>query len=516
MARPIETRYRITGTLTAASPVHVGGLGGNEDADLALAVNGGGQYYLPGTSLAGALRAWMETIDAEAAQYLWGPKKEQQDDSGGHASFISIEDAVATSDETIEEIRDGVAIDRYWGSAAGRMKYDRAILPRGTSFTFELTLERAAHLTDEVWQRYHRAFSQLLSALKAGHVPIGAAKTRGLGRVQLSDLAIHEQQLRTRQGMLNALQQGGTPLAESAFLTEGNSGPPAQLEATVHWRPIDPVMVKAEGTGMAVDILPLVSGVDGAVAFVLPGSSIKGALRTQAERIVRTVLRQDIPETFGRQLQVSLVSTLFGTAARLDERKRQLGQIAALGIEDCYAEHAMSREQWQAVAEATKTDDLSTRLQQAGLPHAQQVFHVAVDRWTGGAAEGQLYSALEPSGFAWQPIQLQLNLQRLQHRFEAEGGPEPLVSSALLMLLLRDLMRSSIPLGYGTNRGMGAIAVNRIEFRCSQAPAHQSILQALDGCSIAQSNLTELDGELLQRLDACWHNWLATAGGSHG
>lgn len=52
-------------------------------------------------------------------------------------------------------------------------------------------------------------------------------------------------------------------------------------------------MVKAEGEGIAVDILPLISGFDGGITFVLPGSSIKGALRTQAERIIRTVLQKE-------------------------------------------------------------------------------------------------------------------------------------------------------------------------------------------------------------------------------
>jgi CRISPR/Cas system CSM-associated protein Csm3 (group 7 of RAMP superfamily) len=516
MARRIETRYCITGTLTAASPVHVGGLGGNEDADLALAVDGKGQYYIPGTSLAGALRAWMAAIDAQATEALWGASPQARSGDGGHASFIAVEDAVAISERPVEEIRDGVSLDRYSGTAVERMKYDRAILPRGTRFAFELTLDQPAGLAAETWNAYHHAFSQLLSALKAGHVSIGAAKTRGLGRVQLSDIAVREQALQSRSGILDALKQGGTSLGESAFLVEGDSAPPAQLEATVHWHPIDPVMVKAEGEGIAVDILPLVSGVDGAVTFVLPGTAIKGALRAQAERIVRTVLRQEIPDKFADQLQLSLVAPLFGTAARLDANKQQLGQIAALGVEDCYAQLPLSPEQWQNVAGATKADNLQSRLREARLPRTQQAFHVAVDRWTGGAAEGQLYSALEPFGFEWQPLQLSLNLQRLQYRLGSNGNPDPLAPVALLLFLLRDLMQSRIPLGYGTNRGMGALAVDEIAFRCEELPAALSALQPLNGCRLTRSDFSELDAELVGTLDKRWQDWIATAREDHG
>ena len=36
------------------------------------------------------------------------------------------------------------------------------------------------------------------------------------------------------------------------------------------------------------------------------------------------------------------------------------------------------------------------------------VTHVAVDRWTGGAAENLLFSVAEPVSASWQPIQMSL------------------------------------------------------------------------------------------------------------
>src|SRR5262245_58176592 len=79
MARKIDSRLKINCTLVARTPLHVGGMGGSVDTDLALAVNGQGDFYIPGTSLAGALRGWLLTgaddmrrIDVER---LWGYQK---------------------------------------------------------------------------------------------------------------------------------------------------------------------------------------------------------------------------------------------------------------------------------------------------------------------------------------------------------------------------------------------------------------------------------------------------------
>jgi CRISPR/Cas system CSM-associated protein Csm3 (group 7 of RAMP superfamily) len=78
---------------------------------------------------------------------------------------------------------------------------------------------------------------------------------------------------------------------------------------------------------------------------------------------------------------------------------------------------------------------------------------VAIDRWTGGAAEGFLYSGLEPGPLTWEPIRLRLDLNLL-----SEEKP----ALALLYLTLRDLDRGRIALGFGANRGYGSLKVNKL------------------------------------------------------
>ena len=322
MARKISSRIKVSGTLIAETPIHVGGIGGNPQVDLALAVNGQGQYYIPGTSLAGAFRSWIK--NPGQTNNVWG--HQDKNNLNGHASFIIVEDAVIKGINA--EIRDGVGINRAWGTAADKAKYDRAILPKGSKIPLHITLELPFESPEE--EKYKESFASLIESLKNGEIRLGAAKTRGLGKVKLSpNFSIRESNLSLRNGILQTLQ-GKEPIITDSFLKSNiSSSQKRKLTFEIYWQPQSPLMVKAEGNGIAVDIMPLVSAIESSVTFVLPGSSIKGALRFQAERIIRTVCNSPIKENFQKedsnfmdQIEVPLVEDLFGTRAKANQKTK--------------------------------------------------------------------------------------------------------------------------------------------------------------------------------------------------
>ena len=517
--RNIHSRWRISGTLITTSPISVGGMGSDARVDLALAINGQGNYYVPGTSLAGALRSWMsrnynsDSSDnkhkIEIADRLFGyqPAKDEQ---GGHASFVTISDISISQTDLFFEIRDGVGIDRETGTASDRFKYNRAVLPKGTNLPLEISIERDKELKDEDWQLYQTAIAHMLHALKTGKIPIGAAKTRGLGRVKLNEenfeIATHHFQ--TRQGVLASLGYPFNGIANNSMHPFAFDDPTktyaqsAYLEIKINWHPVEPVMVKAEGEGIAVNMLPLTSANGNALTFVLPGSSIKGSLRSQAERIVRTVLglglraSTDIKQEYPTQIDVPLIGQLFGKAAKIENGDQQ-GRIGALSVIDCYANLAISPQAWANIESATTESQLRTSLGAVGLLDTKQAMHVAIDRWTGGAADQMLYSTLEPIGFEWEPIVLELDLS-------SKSIPKH-EAIALILLVLRDMMLSKIPLGYATNRGMGAIAVDSINITGTGLAEE---LAALADVKLENSNLNNLSRELLDTLTASWKAWI--------
>jgi CRISPR/Cas system CSM-associated protein Csm3 (group 7 of RAMP superfamily) len=191
--RGVDSRLRISCTLVARTPLHVGGVGPSVDTDLALAVNGAGDFYVPGTSLTGALRGWLLAGAADQrrneVKRVWGSQEKDE----GHASYVFVEDAPVSppAGKTIvlSEIRDGVGIDRFTGAAANQIKYDRAILPRGTQIHFRMDVELAGSREEQ--DRARDLTHGVLEALAHGGIRLGAGKSRGLGRLaEAKDLRI--------------------------------------------------------------------------------------------------------------------------------------------------------------------------------------------------------------------------------------------------------------------------------------------------------------------------------------
>jgi CRISPR/Cas system CSM-associated protein Csm3 (group 7 of RAMP superfamily) len=179
MARSLSKRLTISGTLRAIQPLHVGGMADSVETDMPLAKNGMGELYVPGTSLAGVFRAWMERFfnNVDVLENLWGS---QQYDS---ASRILVEDAkVSIPYELSEELWENISVDRRWGVTAERQKFDYTVLPKGSSFPLCLHLELPPI---ELANTMRAMLGHLVKALQAGQIRLGAGTSRGLGQVIL-------------------------------------------------------------------------------------------------------------------------------------------------------------------------------------------------------------------------------------------------------------------------------------------------------------------------------------------
>jgi CRISPR/Cas system CSM-associated protein Csm3 (group 7 of RAMP superfamily) len=318
MARLIHSRLKVEGTLTTETALHVGGLGESPDTDMPLARNGKGEYYIPGTSLTGSLRSWFEKNFPKETNALWG----YQDGDKGHASFVLIEDMTLPK-QVQSELRDGVGIDRRYGTAADKAKFDRAILPKGTKLGFNITVE--IEKKNEA-KGIKAMFGHLLEALRTGAIRLGASKTRGLGKVKLELGSINEYRLDALDDILNLVQNKSSKSYGIEELKDEDAGvKPSDsqlLTITIKWQPKSALMVKASYEGIGVDMLPLVSGIgNDKVSLLLPGSSIKGAFRAHAERIVRTTSRSFLQRNFKHfslPLRSTAASKLPGGANRFD------------------------------------------------------------------------------------------------------------------------------------------------------------------------------------------------------
>jgi CRISPR/Cas system CSM-associated protein Csm3 (group 7 of RAMP superfamily) len=523
-------RLRVAGWLRTLSPLHVGGAGQDPNAPLAVAVDGQGRLYVPASSLAGALRSLLHADPAggdgprdEPANLRWGWAQDRG--QGGAVSRVVVRDALITTGQALDkdglprtpldparlELRASVGIDRRHGTAAQGFLFTRTVIPQGAWLRLELDV----HTTARSVEQDRDYLSRLLNLLADGHLRLGAAVTRGLGRTRLAveDTHVREERFDTPQGLFAALSRGdGVPLPAEPWRRTATAPPRRQVTIQMRWQPAAPVMVRSGTDGLTVDTLPLATAVqDDAVTLVLPGSSLKGALRSRAEHIERTARGSDAPAAdtlpagndaersaaFRAQLdQLPAVRALFGSAPRSrGDGDRGRG---ALLVDDCHAEVKIPADLWEQAHQpaadrpvtrrpaaragvgsdatpapvpapspapaGTGADDGAAPLERLRAHGLERADHAAIDRWTGGAADGLLYSVLEPHGLRWKPITLTLDLQRLTTT--ATGAASDAVAAdatlALLLLVLRDLKAGRLPLGGATNRGMGDVAVEQI------------------------------------------------------
>ncbi|GMV42169.1 MAG: hypothetical protein AMXMBFR64_38850 [Myxococcales bacterium] len=479
MARTTTHRWRLQGELVALDPLHVGGMGSHPLRDLPVARDGAGAVHIPGTSLAGTLRSLCgRELPGIDVSVLFGYQRGDR----GHASFIVVEDAPLLTTECVE-LRQGVGIDRKTGAASTRVKYDAEVVPRGSRFKLDLVIEGPAPGSDaaraatgaephgvdvDTLRGLVVALKERLEEAKNPDRPftLGAGKTRGLGRLELQDASLTEWRLDDPGDILDlALGGSGRSVPSPARCLQFT--PQKRWAIEVHWEQRSPVYMKSDADGFIVDTLPQVARQEpndqGLVTLVLSGAAIKGALRSHAERIVRTVRGMDVSGgDFLDQVRVPLVEDLFGRAGQ-----KGGGCRGVLSVKDCLAKVSLSADAWTQLTLAGEGDKQSPfarfneGLGDAGLGQARIGHHVAIDRWTGGAADALLFSVLETHGISWNSMKILVDVDALDQTLH---GP----ALALLCLVLQDLGDGRIPLGFGGNRGLGDIDVSAITLQLDE------------------------------------------------
>lgn len=245
MARAVYKSLVLRGALETETALHVGGAEEGIEVDLPLALNGRGEAYVPGTSLAGALRAWMERNLGEGLPRDWWGHQGQKDTDNGTASRILVEDAPVTLPARARsEVWHGVGIDRQWGAAASGIKFEREVLPKGSQIPLELRLDVASK---EDVEMSRAALSHLAQALAAGRIRLGAAGTRGLGRIRLLDSWQGlERDWSTRDGVLGLLRDPRGGQDETRVWKQAAQGrllrPVPAVNIILYWHPRGPLI----------------------------------------------------------------------------------------------------------------------------------------------------------------------------------------------------------------------------------------------------------------------------------
>jgi len=535
MSRRIIKRLILEGELVAETPFHVGSGTADRDTELALARKGSGQLYIPGTSIAGPVRSLFNDAvannsladdceDSELTELFWGCVPPKGSGEIGSASLLEISDAQLSGSVAEPYFRDGVGIDRYTGAAAEGIKFDRELLPAGTRFEFQMRLNVPEELSSKS-QDLERGFREVADILVCSGLRFGGGKSRGLGRLKLvrETLKMSEIELNRKASVLDLIRNDNA--ASPVFLTQAREeavSPDSDcLNIDIDWCPAGPLMVKAAAASEDVDILPLsVTHAEEQFSLVMPGSSIKGPLRSHSERVLATALNLETRTFSGHKLhrrfldqlelpKLWLAAALYGSAKRDTEQSCPEiwpGQSSVFP-DDCHSLTRFDKGQLERMLEGGAA-------KQAYGERLETATHVGIDRWTGGAAEGFLYTATEPWHIRWEALRMKLSLSRLQRRMRDIDPKLGIFSSlALFWLTLDDFSKGRIPLGFGTTRGYGQVKVNSISITAEDSERLASLL-GFQGHDLAQPVFSwsaetgwNIDPRIRQRMASNWRNF---------
>ena len=498
------TRYELTVHLVTDAPLHSGGVDAVVDRSRdpedrttvarRFARDGRGRPVLTGRSVKGALRAACQRFLEEHGgavrlaerelQQLWGDDGTRGAGSAAplRASAITVHTVELPTEgyEGNEEhkivlpTRMGNAIDRYWGSAGDTALFEHEYLPRGKELALTITAEAGLPDGVEVPQgdvappgpeQVEKLFALIIGLIKDGRVSFGGRQNAGWGRVALSDSkrawTLTKAEPGSRAGLEEWLSGVGGRSVDVAPVDCGGSG---RMRIEITWDSPTGILVAepqddgsqeeadagaADGSPEGADseetkpARPLRAGPEETDPIVLPGSSVRGALRTRATRIARTILLAKKDPSTGADW----------SGAGVHE---QLAQDPNL-VRDLFG--STTHRGALTVLDTLTAKDGPSR----------KVTHNAGDRWTGGVADGLLYSE-EVYDSTWNSIVLELDLDRLLTNAKAglgepsgqedsRGENRSRAAFCLLGLVLAELAAGTLPLGSRGTRGMGQVEV---------------------------------------------------------
>ena len=378
---------------------------------------------LQGSSLAGALRGWLEENGGNA-DGLFGSSAVKGKICPGR---LRVSDGVFLP-ETETALRPRLKLDSRRRTAENNKKFDVAHIQTGARFRFRLIWLGTEAQRDEL-----AVVERMLSALHNGEIRLGAQKNNGFGRVSLRyqkrEYVLSGE--KDRRDWLDKTPPSGVPVTPEA-LTDNR-----RVQFTLRFR-ADSLLVKAGAEAGAEEdgkLSMVTVPIEEAGYAVIPGSSVKGAVRARAEQIAAL-----------KGLPLEETESLFGRTARGDHDNGRSG--------------------------VARFEDIRLSNEKRG-----RVRRIRINRFTGGVVTSGLFT--EEAVSTAVPAELRVSLPADRER-----------GCALLLYALRDLAWNLYGLGSGRSIGRGNLDASELEIRLPGGGT--AFFRFRDGFRCEESGQTEV------------------------
>ena len=487
------TELLIVAALKAHTALHIGGMGGDHVTDDLVRRDAQGRLFIPGSAIAGPLRAILtrlaSRLGSDPCQALRGgnekcgcwvcelfgevnPQEAKSGDLGGRASSLWIYDAYLSGPTAI---RDGVGIERTTGTAArqGHVKFDLEVAPSGVEFQVRIVLK--PHSDPALQARCENLLALALAEWQSGRGTLGGRVARGLGAFKLTEVGWFERKLDTASQLMAFLRRKDEDFAaaatvslndqskriEAARLSFEISSPPPEDRAmnltsysiARSWMEMEftlqftgPMLINdlTRSRRGGFDHAPWKDVITLGDQWVLPGSSLRGVLRSQAEKIARTLVTR-----WSNNKDEFLLRCPAGDPNNSRFADKPLANSDCLLRDAGIDSEALARivpDQLDLADRLFGGVLLGSRLlvedgKLINTPQLKAMDFLAIDRFTGGGRESAKFDAL----VLWKPA-FKMRL-RLDNPEAWELG--------WLLLTLRDLHEGLMTVGFGAAKGFG-------------------------------------------------------------
>ncbi|MGQ9569605.1 MAG: RAMP superfamily CRISPR-associated protein [Thermodesulfovibrionales bacterium] len=422
-------RIIIAGKLGFETSLHIGSGEEGDWIDSTIIKTKKGKPFVPATTIAGVFRELAERNFSQGdVEKLFGyVKKTGNNYTKSCASRLIFCDAFL-SNESKSGYRNGVGIRR-----------DSLTSREGALFSLE-TVEKPTFdfnlIIDNPCDGDMRILEPILAEFQSGRVAIGADKSRGLGWVKLSDLKYADIKPDNLDSFVDYLVDGKEnlqTLTTNKARTEGK-GNYTVIEYILTLEEMDASLIVSSGVpGFSEDADQTLVIDETTGKFFIPGSSIKGPLRSQAERIIRFL--------GNKESACDPTDSNGNCSAKVKEIKKQNKEIDLSTIKSCSCLICMTFGNGYLASKVFFTDAYDNAEQ-----NTQFIDNVAIDRFTGGALEGAKFNT---------EVATKVNLKGkiiLKDIEEWQAG--------LIAFLVRDWMMGDIRIGFGKMKGYGRCKVD--------------------------------------------------------
>ena len=388
--------------------------------------------FIPGTSLAGILRANLEQYSDKSIGFIFGTDHGDEKDEDGFQSAINILDVPLKKAEIV--VRDGIRIDSITGVVAEHAKYDFEIVERGAvgKLNIEMVL-REYHINREngkIRDDIARCISVLTEILHNGF-EAGAKTTVGFGKIGCENVKLYYYDFHKKEAVKAWLTGAKLNPERSEFLYQ----PPAVeysvagenliVDAYLSIRSsllVRNYIFKGQDKDDRISAIPEESKGE----YLIPGPTVKGVFRNHAAYILRRM-------GFEEEESDKMLNDLMGNMQN---------------------ESVPSTEKIDKTKSRFKVKEVYFSKNAPGIkPFVQR--RNRIDRFTGGTVDTALFATkpLWKNG-AGAPVHIHFEIAHCNVNADWEAG--------LALFLLKDLCTGNIAIGGEKSVGRGTMQGERI------------------------------------------------------